>query len=100
MVKIKPDRQDVKDILYAVKCAVDWQKDYKVQVVGLNSHGRIAWYQGFSAVREYRVIPLAVYTSTRHGIKTEYEGIVANDPKLFAQFEEAMRVALLNSSKT
>lgn len=100
MVKLNLDKDSVQAILKAVQEVVDWQKDVKVQVVGLHPCGSIGWYQGFSAVREYRVMPLAVYTTTRHGVKTEYEGIVANDPKLFAQFEEAMRVAMLNSSKT
>jgi hypothetical protein len=100
MVKLMPDEDSAQAILKAVQDVVDGQKDYAVQVVGLHSSGAIGWYQGFSAVREYRVMPLAVYTRTRNGVKTEYEGIVANDPKLFAQFEEAMRVALLNSSKS
>lgn len=98
MVKLMLDSDSVAAIFKAVKEVVDWRNDYKTQVVGLHPCGAIGWYQGHSAVREYRVLPLAVYTKNRHGVKTEYEGIVANDEKLFAQFEEAMRVALLNSS--
>ena len=98
MVKFIPDSDSVQEILTAVNNVVKWQKEFKVQVVGLHPTGVIGWYQGYSAIREYQALPLAIYTRTRNGITTEYSGVVAQDPKLFAQFEEAMRVALLNSS--
>lgn len=100
MVKLVPDFQSATAIVKSVLQAVRWHKGYKVQIVGLHPNGEIDWYQGHSAVREYRALPLAVYTTTKNGIQVEYELIVQKDELLFDQFEEALRVALLNSSST
>jgi hypothetical protein len=98
MVKLIPDSDAVQEILTAVNNVVKWHKEFKVQAVGMHPAGVIGWYQGYSGIREYKAVPLAIYTRTRNGITAEYSEVVAQDPKLFAQFEEAMRVALLNSS--
>jgi hypothetical protein len=100
MVKLIPDFDSATAIVKSVLQVVRWYKDYKVQIIGLHPNGEIAWYQGHSAVREYRALPLAVYTTTKYGIQVAYEPIVQKDEMLFDQFEEALRVAMLNSSST
>lgn len=100
MVKLIPDSKSVKEITEAVAYVLRNVTEYntKFQVVGLNPLGVIEWYQNWSAIGNSRALWLATYTKTKNGIQVEYAPIVQEDFKLFAQFEEALRVALLNSS--
>ena len=98
MVKIIPDSNSVQSILKSVAEVVRLYTDYneRFQIIGLHPTGDISWYQGWSAISSFHAMPLATYTRTKTGIKVDYEKIVQDDPLLFAQFEEALRVALLN----
>lgn len=100
MVKLIPDSDSVQQIFKAVAEVVRLYNEYsqKFQIIGLHPTGRIDWYQNWSAVNSFRALPLVTYTRTQNGLFTDYEKIIQDDPLLFAQFEEAMRVALLNSS--
>jgi len=100
MVKLIPDSQSVKEILKSVKEVIRLYTYYneRFQIIGLHPTGRIEWYQNWSSCNSFHALPLATYTRTKQGIQADYEQIVQKDSLLLAQFEEALKVALLNSS--
>jgi len=98
MVTITPDAVSVKEILSSVAEAVRYLQDSRegAKIIALTPYNWIGCMHGMKACTERQAMPLATYKRSKNGISVEYTEIVKNDGTLFAQFEEALRVALLN----
>lgn len=98
MVTITPDEKSVEEILSSVAEAVKFLSNpgEKPKIVALTPYNWIGCMHGLKACTERQAIPLATYKRSKAGISVEYTDVVKGDDRLFAQFEEALRVALLN----
>lgn len=98
MVKIIPDAKSVQEILKAVNEVVECRdEDRQPKIIALTPYNWIGCMHGVRACKDRDAVPLATYRwSKTRGLGVEYSEIVQNDDLLRAQFEEALRVALMN----
>lgn len=98
MVTITPDKKSVEEILSSVAEAVRYLQDSRegAKIIALTPYNWVGCMHGMRACTERHAMPLATYKRSKAGISVEYTDVVKGDDRLFAQFEEALRVALLN----